>query len=161
MAPHPRDGGSINQYPVSSRRASAASPPSCACRMCRSKMRRTSISALSAFPGMAAPPTARARATAPRQMRDMSSMVRRMHQTTHVVPYDLANVADLGDCPVNPANVDDALDARRTLLPEARRQGHPAALGRRRSSVLAAGAARGRRQEAGGHDPFRCPYRSL
>lgn len=46
---------------------------------------------------------------APRQMRDMSAMVRRMHQTTHVVPYDLANVADLGDCPVNPANVDDAL----------------------------------------------------
>jgi guanidinopropionase len=45
----------------------------------------------------------------PRQMRDMSSMVRRMHQTSHVVPYDLANVADLGDCPVNPANVDDAL----------------------------------------------------
>ena len=45
----------------------------------------------------------------PRQMRDMSSMVRRMHQTSHVVPYDLANVADLGDCPVNPASVDDAL----------------------------------------------------
>jgi guanidinopropionase len=45
----------------------------------------------------------------PRQMRDQSSMVRRMHQTSHVVPYDLANVADLGDCPVNPANVEDAL----------------------------------------------------
>jgi guanidinopropionase len=45
----------------------------------------------------------------PRQMRDQSSMVRRMHQTSHVVPYDLCNVADLGDCPVNPANVDDAL----------------------------------------------------
>ncbi|MFN0193049.1 MAG: agmatinase [Aestuariivirga sp.] len=45
----------------------------------------------------------------PRQMRDQSSMVRRMHQTTRIVPYDLANVADLGDCPVNPANVDDAL----------------------------------------------------
>ena len=45
----------------------------------------------------------------PRQMRDASSMVRRMHQTSHVVPYDLAQVADLGDCPVNPANVDDAL----------------------------------------------------
>ncbi|CAN5373796.1 agmatinase [soil metagenome] len=46
----------------------------------------------------------------PRQMRDTSSMVRRMHQTSHVVPYDLANVADFGDCPVNPANVDDALN---------------------------------------------------
>ncbi|MBI2718609.1 MAG: agmatinase [Rhizobiales bacterium] len=45
----------------------------------------------------------------PRQMRDQSSMVRRMHQTMHIVPYDLANVADLGDCPVNPANVDDGL----------------------------------------------------
>jgi guanidinopropionase len=46
---------------------------------------------------------------APRQMRDQSSMVRRMHQTMHIVPYDLANIADLGDCPVNPANVDDGL----------------------------------------------------
>ena len=46
---------------------------------------------------------------APRQMRDQSAMVRRMHQTSFVRPYDLANVADLGDCPVNPANVDDAL----------------------------------------------------
>jgi guanidinopropionase len=46
---------------------------------------------------------------APRQMRDQSSMVRRMHQVTQVVPYDLANVADLGDCSVNPASVDDTL----------------------------------------------------
>jgi guanidinopropionase len=46
---------------------------------------------------------------APRQMRDQSSLVRQMHQTFHIFPYKLANVADLGDCPVNPANVDDAL----------------------------------------------------
>ncbi len=46
---------------------------------------------------------------APRQMRDQSSMVRRMHQLTRIVPYDLCNVTDLGDCPVNPANVEDAL----------------------------------------------------
>jgi guanidinopropionase len=45
----------------------------------------------------------------PRQMRDVSSMVRKMHQTFHIIPYDLANCADLGDCPVNPANVDDGL----------------------------------------------------
>ena len=36
-------------------------------------------------------------------------MVRKMHQTSHVIPYDLANCADLGDCPVNPANVDQAV----------------------------------------------------
>jgi len=46
---------------------------------------------------------------APRQIRDQSSMVRRMHQTSRIVPYDLCNVADLGDCPVNPANLDDAM----------------------------------------------------
>jgi guanidinopropionase len=45
----------------------------------------------------------------PRQMRDQSSMVRQMHQTFHIFPYDLANVADLGDCPVNPANIDDSM----------------------------------------------------
>ncbi len=45
----------------------------------------------------------------PRQMRDQSSMVRRMHQTSHVAPYDLANVADLGDCPVNPADLNDGM----------------------------------------------------
>ncbi len=45
----------------------------------------------------------------PRQMRDASSMVRKMHQTFHIIPYDIANCADLGDAPVNPANVDDGL----------------------------------------------------
>src|SRR5690242_21661717 len=33
----------------------------------------------------------------PRQIRDSSAMIRRMHQTTGVVPYDTANCADLGD----------------------------------------------------------------
>ncbi len=55
---------------------------------------------------------------APRQMRDMSAMVRRMHQTSHVVPYDLANIADLGDCPVNPADVNDALERIGKFLKE-------------------------------------------
>jgi guanidinopropionase len=45
----------------------------------------------------------------PRQIRDNSSMIRRMHQITHVIPYDLANCADLGDCPINPADVQDGL----------------------------------------------------
>ena len=62
-----------------------------------------------ASPGTGVQQTVPVRAMPPRQMRDQSSMVRRMHQTTHIVPCDLANIADLGDCPVNPANVDDAL----------------------------------------------------
>jgi guanidinopropionase len=45
----------------------------------------------------------------PRQLRDNSSMIRRMHQITQVVPYNLANCADLGDCPINPADVQDGL----------------------------------------------------
>jgi guanidinopropionase len=45
----------------------------------------------------------------PRQIRDNSAMIRRMHQITGVVPYDAANCADLGDCPINPADVQDGL----------------------------------------------------
>jgi guanidinopropionase len=45
----------------------------------------------------------------PRQVRDNSAMVRRMHQVFRISPYDITNCADLGDCPVNPAGVDDAL----------------------------------------------------
>jgi len=53
---------------------------------------------------------------APRQMRDVSSMVRKMHQTFHIIPYELANCADLGDCPVNPADVDDGLQRVETYF---------------------------------------------
>ncbi len=45
----------------------------------------------------------------PRQVRDNSAMVRRMHQVFRFSPYDIANCADLGDCPVNPADVQDGL----------------------------------------------------
>ena len=57
---------------------------------------------------------------APRQMRDQSSMVRQMHPTSHVRPYDLANVADLGDSPVNPTNVEDALKRIETFYADIR-----------------------------------------
>jgi guanidinopropionase len=45
----------------------------------------------------------------PRQIRDNSAMIRRMHPITRVIPYDIANCADLGDSPVNPADVQDGL----------------------------------------------------
>jgi guanidinopropionase len=46
----------------------------------------------------------------PRQMRDLSTMMRRVHHVTHVAPYELARCGDLGDAPVNPASLDDSLE---------------------------------------------------
>ncbi len=45
----------------------------------------------------------------PRQLRDLSTMIRSVHPVTGVNPYRTANCADLGDCPVNPADVQDTL----------------------------------------------------
>jgi guanidinopropionase len=45
----------------------------------------------------------------PRQMREMSSMIRQIHHVSKRSPFKNANCADLGDCPVNPADVNDAL----------------------------------------------------
>jgi guanidinopropionase len=45
----------------------------------------------------------------PRQMRDLSTMVRRMHPVSRLTPSLIANVADLGDVSVNPADLHDTL----------------------------------------------------
>src|SRR5262249_6123051 len=41
----------------------------------------------------------------PRQVRDMSGMIRRVHGVTQVSPYELCRVADLGDSPANPIDL--------------------------------------------------------
>lgn len=46
---------------------------------------------------------------APRQLRDLSTMVRLLNQATGVRPFHLARCADLGDSPVNPADLHDTL----------------------------------------------------
>ncbi len=46
----------------------------------------------------------------PRQMRDLSTMMRRIHHVTRVAPYELAICGDLGDASVNPASLDDLLE---------------------------------------------------
>jgi len=46
----------------------------------------------------------------PRQLRDLSTMIRRIHPTLGTRPFEERNVADLGDSPVNPADVADALE---------------------------------------------------
>ncbi|MSQ54767.1 MAG: agmatinase [Betaproteobacteria bacterium] len=45
----------------------------------------------------------------PRQIRDMSSMMRRVHPTTKIAPFELARIADLGDAPANPIDLMDSL----------------------------------------------------
>ncbi len=45
----------------------------------------------------------------PREIRNQSSLMRKVHHVSRIAPYDLAQVADLGDCPVNPIDLMDSL----------------------------------------------------
>ncbi len=45
----------------------------------------------------------------PRQLRDMSTMIRAQNGATHVRPFELANCADLGDVAPNPAGLEDSM----------------------------------------------------
>lgn len=45
----------------------------------------------------------------PRQLRDLSTMIRTTHPVTGINPFALMNCADIGDSPVNPADVNDAI----------------------------------------------------
>ena len=46
----------------------------------------------------------------PREIRNSSSLVRLYHPQSLKSPYDKFNVADIGDCPVNPADLQDSLN---------------------------------------------------
>lgn len=45
----------------------------------------------------------------PREVRNQSSLMRRVHHVSGVAPFSLANMADLGDLPVNPIDLMDGL----------------------------------------------------
>jgi guanidinopropionase len=45
----------------------------------------------------------------PREVRSMSSLMRRAHHVSGVVPFSVANVADVGDLQINPINLTDGL----------------------------------------------------
>jgi guanidinopropionase len=45
----------------------------------------------------------------PRQLRDLSTMIRVLNQASGLRPFHTARCADLGDAPVNPADVQDSL----------------------------------------------------
>ena len=46
----------------------------------------------------------------PREIRNASSLIRTYHPISLKSPYDKFNVADIGDCPVNPADLNDSLN---------------------------------------------------
>lgn len=45
----------------------------------------------------------------PREVRSQSSLMRRVHHVSKIAPFDLVNVADMGDVSVNPINLLDGL----------------------------------------------------
>ncbi|MBN3005109.1 guanidinopropionase [Chromobacterium alkanivorans] len=45
----------------------------------------------------------------PREVRNQSSLMRRVHPLSRLSPYELARVGDLGDAPVNPIDLMDSL----------------------------------------------------
>ncbi|MFO1058381.1 MAG: agmatinase [Dongiaceae bacterium] len=45
----------------------------------------------------------------PREIRNMSSFIRRVHHVSRIAPYQLARVADVGDAPCNPIDLADSL----------------------------------------------------
>jgi len=45
----------------------------------------------------------------PREVRNQSSLMRKVHHVSRIAPYDLVRVGDLGDAPVNPIDLLDAL----------------------------------------------------
>jgi guanidinopropionase len=49
----------------------------------------------------------------PRQVREMSSLIKRVHSVTKVSPYEVCRVADFGDAPVNPIDLDRSLESIR------------------------------------------------
>lgn len=45
----------------------------------------------------------------PRQLRDLSTMIRATHPVSHISPFKMVNCADMGDCPINPADLEDTM----------------------------------------------------
>src|SRR5437899_3291648 len=45
----------------------------------------------------------------PREVRNMSSFIRKVHHVSRIAPYELCRIADLGDAPVNPIDLVDSL----------------------------------------------------
>lgn len=59
----------------------------------------------------------------PREIRNQSSLIRRIHHALGISPYDLVRVADLGDAAVNPFDILDSLKRIEAFFAELKRNG--------------------------------------
>lgn len=59
----------------------------------------------------------------PRQLRDISTMIRAQNGASGVRPFELANCADLGDVPPNPADIMDTMERVTTFYDRVRSAG--------------------------------------
>jgi len=67
---------------------------------------------------------------APAAVRDASRLIRMGHPVSGIKPYELCNVADVGDAPVNPMNKDESIDKIEAFFAEMKAAGiRPIAIG--------------------------------
>ncbi len=59
----------------------------------------------------------------PSAMREASRIIRRVNPTTGIAPFEVANVADVGDAPINPYKFDESIDGIRDFVANLREHG--------------------------------------
>lgn len=59
----------------------------------------------------------------PAAVREASRLIRRVHPTSGIAPYDLCNVADVGDAPVNPLDFAKSIDMIEAFFADIHRAG--------------------------------------
>ncbi len=91
----------------------------------------------------------------PAGVREASRLIRRIHPVSGIKPYDLCNVADIGDAPTNPLDKDDFLSRISEILRRSASRRHPPHRNRRRSHDSTADPPRHRGRQAGWHSSIR------
>lgn len=59
----------------------------------------------------------------PRQMRDLSTLMRNVHHVSGISPFELANCADIGDTPSNPIDLNESIALIEKFYAEVHRAG--------------------------------------
>ena len=96
----------------------------------------------------------------PREVRNQSSLMRRIHHVSRIAPFELCRVGDVGDAPVNPINLETTLGNVEAFFSNlVSNTTRDAAGGRRRPSDHPADPARARAAWTAWHGAFRRPQR--